>query len=47
MNARIGNFYYVRNYLAFFCPISPKVCSEMAGILFIGDEGKASPWERG
>lgn len=33
MNARIGSFYYMRNYLAFFCPINPKVCAKMAGIL--------------
>ena len=24
MNTRIGSFYYVRNHLAFFCPINPK-----------------------
>ena len=33
MNTRIDNFYYVRNYLAFFCPTNPKVCPKMADIL--------------
>ena len=33
MNARIGNFYYMRNYLAFHCPVNPKVCPNMADIL--------------